>query len=106
MKRRLFLEDAIKKLGLEGVRLECALPEDRFADLFTARAVYPPTELMALMKRRLKPGGRFILNLGGSTDAPPIPSGLRTIDSQIYDLPEGAGSRKNLVLELVPRETK
>lgn len=105
-KRRLFLADAIEKLGMSNVVLEGALTDTKSSDLFTARAVFPPEELFEFLKRRLWPGGRMVLSIGGSKEFPETPAQYKKIAEYAYELPEGAGPRKNAVYELVPRGTK
>ncbi|MBY0369256.1 hypothetical protein K2X33_01125, partial [bacterium] len=99
-------EDAIKRLGLKNVSLNGGLTDTKSSDLFTARAVFPPLELFEFMKARLWPGGRLLLSIGGSKELPETPAQYKKISEHFYELPEGAGPRKNAIYELVPRGTK
>jgi 16S rRNA (guanine527-N7)-methyltransferase len=104
-KRRLFLQDAIDKLSLGNVQLQGALPEVRFGDVFTARAVFPPDELFPFMKRHYLPGGKLVTSWGGSKEVPEPPKPFVQVESLSYELPEDAGTRKLVVYEYVPRGT-
>ncbi len=104
-KRRIYLTDVIEKLGLKNVTLQGALPEVKYRDVFTARAVFPLAELFPFMKRHFVTGGRLVVNMGSATDIPELPNGFRSLKQDQYTLPGDAGSRKIAVYELVPRET-
>ncbi len=97
-KKRNFLEAAIQGLALKNVYLDGALPDKKFRDLFTARAVLPPPELFSLMRRHLLPAGRLIVSMGGSAELL-VPKGFRALDAITYELPEDAGSRKALLVD-------
>ncbi len=106
-KRRLYLQDVIEKLSLKNVRLEGALPEARFADVFTARAVFPLDELFPFMKRHFLPGGTLVVTLGGGREIPEeVPKPFEGVSNYTYELPEGAGSRKIVIYDYVPRGTR
>jgi 16S rRNA (guanine527-N7)-methyltransferase len=98
-KRRMFLRDVVENLGLSNVHLESALPEKKYKDLFTARAVFPVAELFPFMKRHLVPGGRLAVSLGGSTDLATVPEGFKLLSTHTYELPEDAGNRKLAIFE-------
>lgn len=106
-KRRLFLQDVIDKLSLKNVKLEGALPEQRFPDIFTARAVFPVDELFPFMKRHFLPNGLLVVTLGGGRDIPAnLPAPFEGVSNFTYELPEGAGTRKLVIYEYVPRGTR
>jgi len=104
-KRRAFLADVLARMRFKNVILEGALPEKRFGEIFTARAVLPPPELFLFMKSRLDSGGRLVVSVGGSTDIGRVPGAYKSIAETTYTLPGDAGSRKAAVFEFVPRET-
>ncbi len=97
-KKRNFLKAVISGLGLKNVYLDGALPDKKYRDLFTARAVLPPPELFPFMKRHLLPTGRLVVSVGGSSDLA-VPRGFRVLDAITYELPEDAGSRKALLVD-------
>jgi 16S rRNA (guanine527-N7)-methyltransferase len=106
-KRRIFLQDVIDKLSLKNVRLEGALPERCFSDLFTARAVFPLEELFPFMKRHFLPGGRLAVSLGGGREIPQdVPKPFEITARFHYELPEGAGGRQLVIYSYVPRGTR
>jgi 16S rRNA (guanine527-N7)-methyltransferase len=105
-KRRLYLTDIIEKLELKNVTLQGALPEVKYRDLFTARAVFKVSELFPFMKRHLVNGGRLVVNTGGASEPFEVPTSYRVLHRNSYDLPGEAGTRKISVYEYVPRETK
>ncbi len=97
-KRRIFLEDIKAKLSLKNVTVEGALA-DRSKDLFTARAVLAPDELLAFMKRMLQVPGGIIVSLGGVSDWNRTPKGFERAKAISYDLPGEAGTRKAVLFE-------
>ncbi len=92
-KKRVFLEDVIAKLALDNVTLEETMPPKRLKGLFMARAVYQMPELLDYMSKHLSDGARLILNRGGDTDFPALPSDFKLLQTNRYTLPLECGSR-------------
>jgi 16S rRNA (guanine(527)-N(7))-methyltransferase RsmG len=101
LKKQSFLNTAITLLDLQNVRVEGLLPETRIKKLVLARAVYKPEELISLARKRLAPGGKIILNLGGSTPVPTVFKELEIEKHETYTLPDDSGNRQ--VLSIVRR---
>lgn len=105
LKKQTFLMNAVTHLKLPNVRLESLLEGRSNPGLFFARAVIPRDEIFDYFQKRLSPGARLVVTMGGS--APPtVPhKKFLKVAQTTYSLPLDSGNRQAEIYEFVPRGT-
>ena len=106
LKKQSFLLAAVAQLELENVRVDGALPDEKFHGLFLGRAVMQRQDLFPFFRDHLKAGARVIANLGGQTEATSAPDDFKLLERTRYTLPLDAGDRQIEAFQFVPRGTK
>lgn len=104
-KRQVYLKELLKSLSLTNLSSQGKWEKRGGADFYFARAVLPPTELLAWMERKMKLEDRICLNLGSVRKEFTVPRGLKLIHQVRYELPATEGFREIEIYEAVPRGT-
>lgn len=104
-KRRNYLKEVLAQMKLTQARLSGEMTRREGADLYFARAVLPPGDLLHWLSSILRPSDRVVLNLGSQKKEFSVPSLFKRNYSKDYVLPGNEGSRQIEIYEHVPRGT-